>query len=567
MPKTENIRHSLAHIMAHAVKDLYPEAVFGMGPAIDNGFYYDFDNIKINEEDLSRIEERMREIIEEGVDFEKSEISKKEAEKLFFDQPYKLEIIKEMEGDSVSVYTSGDFTDICSGPHVKSSKEINKDAFKLTRTAGAYWKGSEENPMLARIYGVAFADKESLEEYLRKEAEMKKRDHRLIGEKLELFITHKDVGPGLVLWLPNGAVLKKVIEDYAISEYTQNGYQLVSTPHVSKSELLEISGHNNFYGENMFPLMHMQADKEDYQIKPMNCPFHVQIYKNKMRSYNDLPIRYTEMGTVYRYEKSGTVHGLTRVRGFTQDDGHIFTTKEGIQDELYSALQLTMKILKKFGFEKFNVYLSTKPEKHVGSEEIWNIAEKSLQNALEKMKIPFEIDAEEGVFYGPKIDIKIEDALGREWQCSTIQLDFNLPERFDMTYVNSKGEKERPIMIHRALLGSLERFIGVLLEYHAGDLPLWIAPLQARIIPVSKEQEGYANEVKDKLSSLIRVSVDKKNETLGKKIREGEMSKIPYLLVVGAKEKDSKKVSVRYKGEDQGSIDLPAFIETVKKNL
>ena len=567
MPQTENIRHSLSHIMAHAVKDLYPDALFGMGPAIENGFYYDFDNIKINEEDLSKIEERMRQLIKEDIIFKESKISKDEAEKIFSKQAYKLEIIKDTKEDPVTVYESKDFIDLCSGPHVKSSKEISPDSFKLTRVAGAYFKGSEENPMLTRIYGVAFSTKEELEEYLQNIEEMKKRDHRLIGEKLELFITNKDVGPGLILWLPNGAILKRTIENYALSEYMENGYDLVSTPHVSKTQLLDISGHNNFYSENMFPLMHMKEDKEDYQIKPMNCPLHVQIYKNKIRSYNDLPIRYTEMGTVYRFEKSGTVHGLTRVRGFTQDDGHIFTSKEDLQEELYSVLQLTLKILKKFGFEKFNVYLSTKPEKHVGSEEMWSIAEKSLQNALERIKMPYKIDPEEGVFYGPKIDIKIEDALKREWQCSTIQLDFNLPERFDMTYINNKGEKERPIMIHRALLGSLERFIGVLLEYHAGDLPLWVSPLQARIIPISKEEEDYALEVRDLLKKVMRVTVDTKNETLSKKIREGEISKIPYLLVVGKKEKESKKVSVRYKGEDKGLVDLSAFIDEIREEL
>jgi len=566
MPQTENIRHSLAHIMAHAVKDLFPEAQFGMGPAIENGFYYDFDNIKISDSDLPRIEKRMRDIIKENVPFEKEKVSKSKAKETFSHQPYKLEILEDSE-DPVSIFKSGDFTDICSGPHIKNTKEINMNAFKLTRVAGAYFKGSEENPMLTRIYGVAFDTKEELDKYLQKMEEAKKRDHRVIGEKLELFMLNKDVGPGLPLWLPKGALLKRVIESYALEEYANHGYSLVSTPHVSKDVLFDISGHNDFYSEDMFPKMHMEEEKQDYQIKPMNCPFHVQIYKNKTRSYQDLPIRYTEMGTVYRYEKSGTVHGLTRVRGFTQDDAHIFVTKEKLQEELCSIIDLTFKILNKFGFERYNVYLSTRPDNYVGTEEKWNIAESSLQSALKEKMVPYQIDPQEGVFYGPKIDIKIEDALNREWQCTTIQLDFNLPERFDMNYINSKGEKERPIMIHRALLGSLERFIGILLEYHAGDLPLWVSPEQMRIIPISEEQKGYAKEVKDKLEKDFRVTIEDRNETLNKKIREGEMCKVPYLLVVGKKEKENESVSVRKRGKDKGSMTLSDFLKSAKKEL
>ncbi len=567
----EKIRHSLSHIMAHAVKDLYPQAKFGMGPFIENGFYYDFDKIKIGNEELEKIEKRMQEIIQENISFDQKTIKKDEAKKIFSDQPYKLEIIKDIEEDQVSIYHSGKFIDLCSGPHIKNSKEINLKAFKLTRIAGAYFKGSEDNPMLTRIYGVAFKTKEELEQHLKNIEEAKKRDHRAIGEKLGLFMISENVGPGLILWHPKGAILKRTIENYILSEYFDNGYEPVCTPHISKTQLFDISGHNNFYKESMFPLMHMEEkdkdEKESYQIKPMNCPFHVQIYKSKTRSYRDIPIRYTELGTVYRYEKSGTLHGLTRVRGFTQDDAHVFCSKDQLNSELYSLLNLTMKILKKFEFEKFNIYLSTRPEKRVGSDEVWNIAENSLKGALEKMELDYKIDSGEGVFYGPKIDIKIEDSLKREWQCTTIQVDFNLPERFDMTYINNTGEKERPIMVHRALLGSLERFIGVLLEYHAGNLPLWVSPIQCLVIPIGEEQSEYAKKVAKQLSSSLRVKISLENETLNKRIREAEVMKIPYILVVGGREEKNNSVSVRCNGKDEGVVEISKFLEKVKNNL
>jgi len=580
--KIEIIRHSLAHILAYAVQELFPAATegeprqgrgvkFGIGPAIENGFYYDFMfKNPLTPNDLPKIEEKMRELVKKGFSFEKKEISKKEAEKLFSDQPYKLELIAELPENKITIYKSGDFVDLCAGPHVKSAKEIPVDGFKLNEIAGAYWRGSEINQMLTRIYGLAFETEKELADYLKMQEEAEKRDHRILGQKMDLFHIDENVGPGLILWHPKGALLKKIIMDYALNEYLKTGYQLVDTPHIGKLNLWKTSGHTDFYKENMLPPMHMKEigkeEKDDYQIKPMNCPFHIVIYKTGIRSYKDLPLRYTEMGTVYRYEKSGTLHGLVRVRQITQDDAHIFCTPEQLSQELFSTLKLTYKILKDFDFKEFDVYLSTQPEKYVGSPKVWEKAENSIKYSLEKLKIKYETDVGGGAFYGPKIDIKIKDSLGRPWQCSTIQLDFNIPERFDVNYIDQKGKKQRVIMIHRALLGSIERFIGVLLEHYVGSLPLWLAPVQAWIIPIGTRHNQYAQSVKKDLSSL-RVEVKDENETVSKKIRNGELQKIPYLLVVGDREMKNKSVRVRAKNKDLGEIKLTKFVEKAKAEI
>ena len=624
MVKIETIRHSLAHILASSVQELYPGTKFGIGPTIENGFYYDFEfKNPISNEDLPKIEKKMRELIKKNIVFKKKVISKEEAKKIFKDQPYKLELIKEFAGvRPLSIYVSGNFVDLCKGPHIKSTLQLHSgqatlqlhsgqatlqlhsgqakeiiDAFKLTKIAGAYWRGSERNPMLTRIYGAAFENKKELNNFLSREAEAEKRDHRLLGQKLDLFHIDENIGPGLILWHPKGAILKRIVENYALEEYLKNGYQLVSTPHLAKLNLWKTSGHTEFYKENMFPSFHMaelgEEEKDDYQIKPMNCPFHIAIYKTKIRSYKDLPLRYTELGTVYRYEKSGVLHGLVRVRGFTQDDAHIFCTSEQLPQELFYVLKLTFKILKTFGFKKFEIYLSTRPQKFVGTEKMWRKAENSLRYALKKLnpvrkgrvldsialasskkeagfsngvKLKYTVDKGGGAFYGPKIDIKIEDALQREWQCTTIQVDFNLPERFDVNYVNKKGKKQRPIMIHRALLGSLERFIGILLEYYGGNLPFWLSPEQIWLIPVGSRHEKYANFVNKQLTTNnLRTTIKNENETVSKKIREGEIQKIPYLLVVGDKEMKSKSVRVRERGKgDVGEMDLTKFLEKVK---
>jgi len=571
--KIETIRHSLSHILAAAVQELYPGTKFGIGPAIENGFYYDFDlKRSLAPSDLPKIEEKMKELIKQNISFKKEMVMRKNLITLFDKQPYKLELIKEFPGKKMTIYKSGEFVDLCAGPHVKSTKEIPADSFKLTKIAGAYWRGSERNPMLTRIYGIAFKTKKELEDYLRKEAEAEKRDHRDIGLKLDLFHIDENIGPGLILWHPKGAILKKTIMDYALNQYLRTGYQLVDTPHIAKLNLWKVSGHLDFYKENMMPPMHLteigKEEKEDYQIKPMNCPFHIAIYKTKIRSYKDLPIRYTEMGTVYRYEKSGTLFGLVRVRQITQDDAHIICTPDQLSQELFSTLKLTYKILKDFGFKEFDVYLSTQPEKFVGTPKIWKKAENSLKYALDKLKLKYETDRGGGAFYGPKIDIKIKDALGRAWQCTTIQLDFNLPERFDMTYIDQKGKKQRPIMIHRALLGSIERFIGVLLEHYAGALPLWLAPVQIWIIPVGSRHEKYAKACGEQFSAAgLRINIKDENKTVSKKIREGELQKIPYLLVVGDKEMKLRAVRVRSKNKDLGVMLLTKFIEKIKLEI
>ncbi len=567
----ETIRHSLAHVLAMAITDLYPQVKLGMGPAIENGFYYDFDlPQRLSPDDLPKIEKKMRDLIKQNIVFQKKNISKKEAQEIFKDQPYKLEIINDIPDKTVSIYQSGDFVDLCKGPHIESTQIIDPQSFTLNRVAGAYWKGDEKNPMLQRIYGLAFKTKKELKLYLQQIKEAQKRDHRLLGQQLDLFHIDPKVGPGLILWHPKGAILKKIVENYVLDKYLANGYQLVNTPHIAKIDLWHTSGHTNFYKENMFPPMHLSEitdeEKGDYQLKPMNCPFHILIYQSHSRSYRELPLRYTELGTVYRYEKSGTLHGLTRVRGFTQDDAHIWCRPDQLETELKQVLSFALRILGDFGFKKYDIYLSTRPSKYIGSEDHWQLATNALKKALESSKIKYSIDQEGGVFYGPKIDIKIKDSIGRSWQCTTIQVDFNLPEKFDMSFINSKGEKERPIMIHRALLGSIERFIGVLLENYAGDLPLWLAPIQVMVIPVSEKFAKEAEKITSLLSQeKIRCQINKDNESVGKKIRSGELMKIPYLVVIGEKEIKNKTLTVRSRGDKKLSeVSLVDFLKTIK---
>ncbi len=565
MAKIETIRHSLAHIMAWAVQELYPGVKFGIGPVIQDGFYYDFDFPKgsLSSDDLPKIEKKMKELLKKNVSFKKKKLSKQEINKIFKKQPYKLELIKELPKGKITFYESGSFIDLCKGPHVKNTKEINPSAFKLIKVAGAYWKGDEKNPMLTRIYGIAFKTKKELNNYLKIKEEAEKRDHRLIGQRLELFCIDEEVGAGLPIWQPKGALLIEIIKDFMKKELEAEGYQWIISPHIGKIDLWKRSGHWDFYRENMYSPI--KIDDEQYLIKPMNCPFHIKIYKSKIRSYRELPIKYAEFGTVYRYEKSGVLHGLTRVRGFTQDDTHIWCMPEQLFDEVEKLLKQTIKVFKIFGFKEFDIYLSTRPKKYVGTEKGWKKATKALKYVLEKEKLKYSVDKGGGAFYGPKIDIKIKDSLKRAWQCTTIQIDFNLPERFDMVYIDKKGRKQRPFMIHRALLGSIERFLGVLLENYAGNLPLWLAPEQIWVIPVGVNNKKYAKEVTEKLKeSNFRVKLKDENETLSKKIRNGEVQKIPYLLVVGDKEMKTKSVRPRKKGKDLGQIKLTRFIEQVK---
>lgn len=576
MAKIETIRHSLAHILALAVQELYPKTKFGTGPPIENGFYYDFDLRKpISLEDLPKIEEKMRELIKQNLKFEKKSVSIKEAKEIFKNQPYKLELIEEWGQTSaklaevrplqVSIYKIGDFVDLCKGPHVRSTKEIPIDCFKLTKIAGAYWKGDEKRKMLQRIYGIAFKTKKELENYLKIQKEAERRDHRILGQKLELFLFDEEVGAGLPIWQPKGAILRKIIEDYVFSRLKKAGYQWVFSPHIGKEKLFERSGHLKFYKDFMYSPI--EIEKEKYYLKPMNCPFHIKVYKSKIRSYRDLPLRLAELGTVYRYERAGVLHGLTRVRGFTQDDAHIFCTPDQLAKEIIFLLKQAIEIFKDFGFKEYEIYLATRPEKYVGTLKIWKKAENCLKYALKKMKLKSRIDPKGGVFYGPKIDIKIKDSLGRPWQCTTIQVDFNWPEAFDLNFVDKKGKKKRPIMIHRALLGSIERFIGVLLENYGGALPFWLSPEQIWIIPVGARHKKYAQNVHHQVMNIgVRSVVKEEAETVSKKIREGEIQKIPYMLVVGDKEMEKNSVRVRERGKgDIGEMKVEKFLKKIEK--
>ena len=562
----EILRHSTAHLMAQAVTELFPDVQVGVGPAIENGFYYDFYKKEpFTPEDLVEIEKRMKKLRKKNFPIERIEMPKEEAIKLFKErgQELKVELIEEKSGPIASLYKQGDFIDFCRGPHLPYTGYIKN--FKILYSSAAYWKGEEDNLQMQRIYGTAFFEEEELDEYLNFLEEAKKRDHRKLGKELELFMISEQIGPGLVLWMPKGAFIRRKIEDYWVEEHYKAGYELLNTPHVAKIDLWETSGHLSFYKENMFPSM--EFDNMEYQLKPMNCPFHIAIYKSRMRSYREFPIRWAELGTVYRYERSGVLHGLLRVRGFTQDDAHIFALPEQLQEEIVNILDLNFKILKTFGFENYDVYLSTRPDKYVGSLENWERAENALKYALEKKGISYEIDPGEGVFYGPKIDIKIKDVLGRSWQCSTIQVDFNLPERFNISYVDQNGEKKQPIMIHRALMGSFERFFGVLIEHYAGKFPLWLSPVQAIVIPVSEKYLDYAKRVGNKLrESGVRVKVDDRNEKLGYKIRSAEMEKIPYLLIVGEREEKNNTISLRIQGiGDHGEMSIDKLRDIIQR--
>jgi len=542
----EVLRHSTAHIMAHAVRDIFGKDVkVAIGPAIENGFYYDFLRAEpFSPEDFEKIEARMAEIIKTNPAFVRTEVSSSEALQAFEaeDEKYKVELIRDLDVDTVSLYSVGEFKDLCRGPHLPDTSFIK--AFKLLRVAGAYWRGDEKNDVLQRIYGTAFFDAKELKKYLNALEEAKKRDHRRLGKELELFTTDDQIGPGLILWQPKGAQLRRLIEDYWKDEHYRHGYELLYTPHIARQDLWKTSGHLDFYSENMYS--GMDIDEVRYQLKPMNCPFHIGVYKSDKRSYREFPLRWCELGTVYRYERAGALHGLLRVRGFTQDDAHIFCRPDQLEDEIFNILELNLHILKNFGFADYDIYLSTRPEKYVGSDENWDAATNALKLALEKKGLGYEIDPGEGVFYGPKIDIKIKDQLGRAWQCSTIQVDFNLPERFKMTYVGADNTEHQPIMIHRALMGSLERFIGVLIEHYAGAFPLWFTPVQARILNITDAQADYCLEVHETLRKAgVRIEKDLRNEKLNYKIREAQLAKIPYMLIIGDKEKEDGTVTVR----------------------
>lgn len=559
--------HSSAHIMAHAIKKLFPEAKFGFGPALHDRFFYDFDiDRSLAPEDLEKIEEKMREIVEQNNPFIREELSKEEAANLFEqrNEPYKVEHIKELD-DSTSTYREGDFIDLCSGPHLPSTGLVKH--FKLIAISGAYWKGDENNPMLQRIYGVSFPKESQLEEFLHKLEEAKKRNHRRLGKELDLFSINDECGAGLILWHPKGARVRKVIEDFWRDEHIKAGYELVFTPHIARLDLWSKSGHLDFFVENMYSPIEMENLK--YQLKPMNCPFHLLIYKNQGRSYRDLPIRWAELGTVYRYERSGVLHGLMRVRGFTQDDAHIFCRPDQLQDEIINCLNFTLFILNTFGFTEFEIYLSTRPERFVGTVENWDQATEALKLALEKKGLDYQMDPGEGVFYGPKVDIKIKDVLDRAWQCTTIQVDFNEPERFDITYRGQDGHDHRPIMIHRALMGSLERFFGTLIEHYAGAFPVWLAPIQAIILPITDAQHEYAFAIEKELkASNIRVKVDDRNEKIGFKIREAALQKIPYMIIVGEKESQTGQIAVRKRKEgDRGQFTLRDFINQISQEI
>jgi threonyl-tRNA synthetase len=551
------LRHSAAHVMAQAVLDLFPGASFAIGPSITDGFYYDFDiGRPFTPEDIERIEERMAEIIEINQSFERESLSIDEALEMFEDQPFKTEIIRgvdEAEGagaSEVSIYRNDAFVDLCRGPHVSSTGRLK--AVKLMRTAGAYWRGDENKPQLQRIYGTAWEDRKALRKYLNRLEEAEKRDHRRLGAELDLYSFPSDLGSGLAVWHPKGGLLRKEIEDYSRRTHLAHDYEYVVSPHIAKADLWKTSGHLDFYAEGMYPAMELDGEQQ-YYVKPMNCPFHILIYKSRSRSYRELPLRLFELGTVYRYERSGVVHGLLRARGFTQDDSHIFTTVAQMEDELQNLLDFVLMVLRDFGFTEFEADLSTRdPEKSIGSDELWVLAEASLAKALETAELPYQIAHGEGSFYGPKIDIHVRDAIGRRWQLSTIQLDFAQPENFGLTYASSENIRERPVMIHRALLGSVERFVGVLVEHYAGAFPAWLSPVQATVVPVADRHIDYAIEVAEAIGEGgVRVEVDSADETVGEKIRRAITQKVPAVLVVGDQDVENGTVGLRLR-EDTG---------------
>jgi threonyl-tRNA synthetase len=561
MTELEKLRHSCAHVMAAAVCRLYPDVKLDIGPPTDEGFYYDFDlPHRLSTDDFEAIEKMMQQIIEEDHPFTSQEVTREEAASMLEGQPYKLERLADIPADEkITFFTCGEFTDLCRGPHVESTGAIK--AHQLVNVAGSYYRGKETQPMLQRLYGTAFSQPKELRLYLKQLEEAKKRDHRRLAKELDLFSISENVGPGLVNWHPKGARIRSIIESFWKEEHFRNGYDMLYTPHVGKASLWETSGHLDFYREGMYAAM--DVDGQEYFTKPMNCPFHIEIYKSSLRSYRELPLRWAELGTVYRYEKAGTLHGLFRVRGFTQDDAHIFCTTEQVESEIIEVIRFCNFIWKTFGFSEIKAYLSTRPEKAVGDPERWDQATQSLETAIKKEGLPYEIDEGGGAFYGPKIDLKIKDAIGREWQTSTIQFDFNLPERFDLKYIGNDGEAHRPYMIHRALFGSLERFFGILTEHYAGGFPVWLAPEQVRVLPLTEDQHDFADEVASTLQKAdIRTSVDKKQTKLNAKIKNAQLEKIPYMLIIGKDEVAEQKVALRHRLKGMiGTQTIDEFIE------
>jgi len=563
----EFFRHTASHVLAQAVMRIYgrENVRLGIGPTIENGFYYDFDIIggKIGEEDLPRIEEEMKKIVEEDLPVERVEVSKEEAKRIFHDQPYKLELIDEIGEDRVSIYRQGEFVDLCKGPHLPSTGVLRH--FKLLSVSGAYWRGDEKRPMLTRVYGTAFAKGEDLERYLNFLEEAQRRDHRKLGPQLELFLLNTDYAPGMPFFLPKGVVVLNELMRFSREKHLKRGYQEVFTPLVMNEKLWRISGHWDHYAENMF---FIEKDSESYAVKPMNCPGHILIYKSRAVSYRDLPIRLFEFGKVHRYERSGVLHGLLRVRAFTQDDAHIFCTPEQIEDEILGVLDLVGEIYGQFGFT-YRVELSTMPENHMGDEETWEKATNALRNALERAGLDYKVNEGEGAFYGPKIDFHIKDSIGREWQCATVQLDFMMPEKFDLTYIGPDNREHRVVMIHRAIYGSLERFFGILIEHYAGAFPTWLSPVQVVIIPISERHEEKAKEVKEILEKAgVRVEIDNRRETLGYRVRQAQLQKIPYMVILGDKEVASERISLRTRnGKEYKDVSLEGFVAKVTEEI
>jgi threonyl-tRNA synthetase len=562
----ETMRHSASHVLAEAVLSMFPDAKFGIGPATQDGFYYDFDLPRpLTPEDLPVIEAKMRELVKADLPFSREELSKKDARSLFSKQPYKLELIEEIEDEKVGVYRQGSFVDLCRGPHVASTKEIK--AFKLVSIAGAYWRGDEHNPMLQRVYGVAFENQSALDEYLKNLEEAAKRDHRKLGKELDLFSIHEEAGPGLVHWHPKGSMIRHVIESFWKEEHFKRGYDLLYTPHIGKLDLWKTSGHWDFYRENMYDPIDVEG--QEYVIKPMNCIGHILIYKTSQRSYRELPLRYAELGTVYRYERSGVLHGLSRVRGFTQDDAHIFCRFDQLEDEVAGVLDLALFMIDTFGFKNYKMYLSTRPDKYAGELEVWEQATDTLAKALERQKLSYEVDPGEGVFYGPKIDIKFEDAVGRGWQGPTIQVDFNLPQRFGVNYIGEDGQEHMVAMVHRTVLGSMERFLASLIEHYGGAFPVWLAPVQAAVLPIADRHLDYARKLEAELKGEgIRGVVDARSETVNMKIRQAQLEKVPYMLVVGDREVAENTVSVRLRsGEQANARPFDEFKRKIKQTI
>ena len=559
----KRIRHSASHVMADVVTRMYPGTRLAIGPPTDDGFYYDFDTPEpFSDDDLERIEERMRDVIARDFSFELQEYPRDEALEMHSGEPMKLEIIGEIpEGDSITTYRHGEFEDLCAGPHVESTGKI--PAFKLLSVAGAYWRGDERRQMLQRVYGTAFESQEALDEHLSRLEEARRRDHRHLGRQLDLFSMHDETGPGLIVWHPKGATVRGIVEEFWKAEHRRRGYDLVYTPHIGRSTLWQTSGHLDFFKENMFAAMEMEG--YDYYLKPMNCPFHILYYKTDLRSYRSLPMRVGELGTVYRNERAGVVHGLLRVRGMTQDDAHIFCRPDQVEEEINGVLDLTFFLMKSFGFDEYDVMLSTRPEKAVGEVEQWELATASLRNTLEARGIEYGVDEGGGAFYGPKIDIHIRDAIGRLWQCTTVQFDFNLPERFGLTYIGEDGREHRPYMVHRALLGSLERFMGVLIEHYGGAFPTWLSPVQAVVIPIAERHLEYARQVQEQIAGAgIRVETDDRNERMNAKIRDAQLQKVPYMLVVGDREAEAEAAAVRLRsGENLGAVPVSQVIERI----